>query len=194
MTPHPGVAWGFIPDTMKKRVLCLLSDGFEEVEFVTPVDILRRAGVEVVSAGMKERMATGRNGIRIEADVMIDDVDPLSFDLLFLPGGPGVGALREDGRAAGIARDFHDAGKLVAAICAAPLILKDAGLLEGRSFTAFHSVRDELGDGVVEARVVEDGNLITSRGAGTALEFALALAAALAGSATAVRVSEEIMV
>ena len=104
MTTHPGVAWGFIPDTMKKRVLCLLSDGFEEVEFVTPVDILRRAGVEVVSAGMKERMATGRNGIRIEADVMIDDVDPLSFDLLFLPGGPGVGALREDGRAAGIAR------------------------------------------------------------------------------------------
>lgn len=178
---------------MKPRVLCLLSDGFEEVEFVTPVDILRRAGAEVVVAGVRDRVATGRCGIRIEADELLSDVDPRSFDALVIPGGPGVGALREDGRAAELARSFHDAGKPVAAICAAPLVLKDAGVLTGRSFTAFRSVRGDLGDGVVEARVVEDGNLITSRGAGTALDFALAITRALLGDEAAESVAGEIM-
>lgn len=178
---------------MKKRVLCLLADGFEEVEFVTPVDLLRRAGVEVVVAGLSERSATGRCGIRIEADVSLDDVEPSSFDLLLIPGGPGVGDMREDGRVAGLVADFDQAGKLIAAICAAPLLLKDAGVLEGRKFTAFRSVRGELGEGVVEDRVVEDTNLITSRGAGTALDFALALVSALAGGEAADRVAFEIM-
>lgn len=178
---------------MKKRVLCLLADGFEEIEFVTPVDLLRRAGVEVVVAGLADRAATGRCGIRIEADVLLDDIDASSFDLLFIPGGPGVGALREDGRAARLAADFAKSGKRVAAICAAPLVLKDAGVLAGRRFTAFRSVRGELGEGVEEGRVVEDGNLITSRGAGTALDFALALVSTLAGADAAEKVAHEIM-
>lgn len=177
---------------MKKRVLCLLIDGFEEIETVTPVDVLRRAGVEVVIASLNEKTATGRGGIRIEADAALKDLDPTTFDLLFIPGGPGVWDLRSDGRAALLAKDFSSAGKPVAAICAAPLVLMDAGLLEGKRFTAYHSVREELGGGLDE-RVVVDGDIITSRGAGTALDFAFALVVHLCGNAKADEVAQEIM-
>lgn len=177
---------------MKKRVLCLLVEGFEEIETVTPVDLLRRAGVEVVIAAVHGKMATGRGGIRLEADVVLADIDAGAFDLLLIPGGPGVWELRRDGRAASLAKDYHAAGKPVAAICAAPLILLDAGLLAGRRFTAYHSVREELGGGLDE-RVVVDGDLITSRGAGTAQDFALALIARLVGQETAAQVAAEVM-
>ena len=177
---------------IKKRVLCLLVDGFEEIEMVTPVDILRRAGVEVVIAGMDDTISTGRSGIRVEADALLADLDPHAFDLLFIPGGPGVGALREDGRAALLAQDYVSAEKPVAAICAAPLILMDAGLLDGKRFTAYHSVREELGGGL-DDRVVVDGLIVTSRGAGTAMDFALALVTLLVGEQASEAVAEEIM-
>lgn len=177
---------------MKKRVLCLLVDGFEEIEMVTPVDVLRRAGVEVVIAGLDQRTSTGRCGIRVEADTMLSDLDPHSFDLLFIPGGPGVGRLREEGRAALLAKDFAAAGKPVSAICAAPLVLMDAGLLAGKRFTAYHSVRGELGGGL-DDRVVNDTRVITSRGAGTALDFGLELITELLGAQAAAAVAEEIM-
>ena len=177
---------------MKKHVLCLLVDGFEEIETVTPVDLLRRAGVEVVIAALHDKMATGRGGIRLEADALLADLDPAAYDLLLIPGGPGVGELRRDGRAASLAKDFIAAGKPVAAICAAPLVLLDAGLLDGRRFTAYQSVREELGGGLDE-RVVVDGDIITSRGPGTAMDFALALVARLVGQAGADQVAAEIM-
>lgn len=178
---------------MIARVLCLLAEGFEEIEVVTPIDILRRAGVEVVVAGVGEsRQMTGRSGIAIPTDLPLDAVDAEGFDLLLLPGGPAVAALRQDGRAACLARAFDEAGKRVAAICAAPLILKDAGLLNGRAFTAHFSTRDELPD-ALDARVVTDGRLTTSRGAGTALDFALAMARDLAGPDAADAVAAAIM-
>lgn len=177
---------------MKKRVLCLLVDGFEEIETVTPVDLLRRAGVEVVIASLHARMATGRGGIRLEADAVLADIDPAGFDLLLIPGGPGVQELRDDGRPALLARDFVAANKDVAAICAAPLVLMDANLLHGRRFTAYHSVRQELGGGLDE-RVVLDGNIITSRGAGTSIDFALALVSRLLGQPAADHVALDIM-
>lgn len=175
-----------------KRVLCLLIDGFEEIETVTPVDVLRRAGAEVVIASLNHKTATGRCGIRVEADVLLAETETTGFDLLLIPGGPGVGDLRADGRAAVLAKDFASAGKPVAAICAAPLVLMDAGLLTGKRFTAYQSVRAELGGGE-DQRVVIDGNLITSRGAGTALDFALALVSHLIGPETADQVAAEIM-
>jgi 4-methyl-5(b-hydroxyethyl)-thiazole monophosphate biosynthesis len=177
---------------MKTRVLCLLDDGFEEIEMISPVDLLRRAGIGVVTAALRHKTCAGRCGIRVEADALLADLDPAGFDLLFIPGGPGVAQLREDGRPAVLAKQFHDHGKPVAAICAAPLVLMDAGLLEGRRFTAHQSVRATLVK-AVDDRVVEDGNLITSRGAGTALDFGLALVARLAGRAAADRVAAEIM-
>ena len=177
---------------MKARVLCLLVDGFEEMEMVTPVDLLRRAGVEVTIAALHGMGATGRNGIRIEADVALSGTYGPGYDLLLIPGGPGVGELRRDGRAATLAGGFFAAEKPVAAICAAPLVLMDAGLLEGRRFTAHASVRDVL-PAALDERVVVDGNLITSRGAGTAMDFGLALVSRLAGQAAADKVAAEIM-
>lgn len=177
---------------MKARVLCLLVDGFEEIELVTPVDLLRRAGVEVVVAALHGMGATGRSGIRLTADGSLDEVADSGYDLLLIPGGPGVGELRRDGRAAALAGVFASAGKPIAAICAAPLVLKDAGLLDGRRFTAHQSVRDVLAQALDE-RVVIDGNLITSLGAGTAMEFGLALVSRLAGQAAADKVAADIM-
>jgi 4-methyl-5(b-hydroxyethyl)-thiazole monophosphate biosynthesis len=178
---------------MNKRVLCLLADGFEEIETIVPVDLLRRAGVEVVIAAIQGSGATGRSGIHMSADVSLADVEDSAFDMLLIPGGPGVAGLRRDGRAAVLAGAFASAGKPVAAICAAPLVLMDAGILDGRRFTAHQSARDVLLEALDE-RLVVDGCLITSRGAGTALDFALELVSRLAGKAVADKVAADIMV
>lgn len=179
---------------MSKRILCLLAPGFEEIETVTPVDLLRRAEVEVVMAAMgDDTHVTGRSGIILVADALLGDVDAEGFDLLLIPGGPGVAELRLDGRTATLAAQFVKAEKPVAAICAAPLVLADAGLLEGRHFTAHHSVHEEL-PGVLKAeRVVEDGLIITSAGAGTAVDFGLWLVQRMAGRTKAVEVAQSIM-
>jgi protein deglycase len=177
---------------MKKRVLCLMTDGFEEIEMVTPVNLLRRAGVEVVIASLHGGEAIGKCGIVIRPDAALVDLRMDDFDLLFIPGGPGVEDLRKDGRAADLAAAFHGAGKPVAAICAAPLVLHDAGLLRNKRYTAHFSVRGQLG-GVLNERVVEDGLIITSCGAGTAIELGLSLVRRLEGDDGAVAVSEAIM-
>jgi 4-methyl-5(b-hydroxyethyl)-thiazole monophosphate biosynthesis len=179
---------------MNRRVLCLLVPGFEEIELVAPVDLLRRAEAEVVIASVSgEKSVTGRCGVTIQSDVRLEDVVGESFDLLFIPGGPGVKALRADGRAARLARSFAAQGRPVAAICAAPTVLADAGLLAGRRFTAHFSVHAELPGVLPHERVVKDGNLITSRGAGTAVEFGLALVRELFGEAKAAAIGESIM-
>ncbi|MEI6653970.1 MAG: DJ-1 family glyoxalase III [Verrucomicrobiota bacterium] len=177
---------------MSKRVLCLLVDGFEETEVVTPVNLLRRGGVEVVLASLHGGGVEGRGGIRLEPDADFEEVDPATFDVLYLPGGPGVMELLGDGRATRLAAEFHAAGKTVAAICAAPLILHAAGLLENRRFTAHFSVHGDL-PGVLDERVVEDGGIVTSRGPGTATDFGLVLVRRLAGDAVARDVAAGIM-
>jgi 4-methyl-5(b-hydroxyethyl)-thiazole monophosphate biosynthesis len=179
---------------MKPRVLCLLFPGFEEIETFTPVDLLRRAGAEVVLAALGgERMVTGRCDITVRAETTLAEVAGAPFDLLLLPGGPGVKAVRADGRAARLAREFVAAGKPVAAICAAPAVLADAGLLEGRRFTAHFSVHPELPGALAAERVVEDGLLVTSRGAGTALDIGLALVRHLFGAPAAADVARAVM-
>jgi 4-methyl-5(b-hydroxyethyl)-thiazole monophosphate biosynthesis len=179
---------------MKKRVLCLLADGVEELELVAPVDLLRRAGAEVVLAVLQGDLAvTGRHGLGLQAEVRLDGLEATGFDLLFIPGGAAVAALRQDGRPAALARAFVAAGKPVAAICAGPLVLHDAGLLEGKRFTAHFSVAGELPGAQTGERVLEDGLLITSRGAGTALEFGLALVDRLFGEAKEEEIARAIM-
>lgn len=179
---------------MKKRVLCLLAEGVEELELVAPVDVLRRAGAEVVVAAMSaKREVAGRNGIVLRADAILDGLALEDFDLLFIPGGPAVAAMRQDGRAAELAKSFVAAGKPVAAICAGPLVLEDAGLLEGTRFTAHASVVNELSGALTGERVVEDGLIMTSRGAGTALEFGLAMVDRLFGEAKEEEIARSIM-
>lgn len=179
---------------MSKRVLCVLAHGFEEIEAVAPVDLLRRAGAEVVLASLEDTLwLKGRCELMVQAEVLLEQVGGQSFDLLFIPGGPGVKRLRADGRTAGLARAFADEGKLVAAICAAPTVLQDAGLLAGRRFTAHFSVLEELPETLLEELVVEDGNIITSRGAGTALDLGLALVALLFGEEKRQEIAAAIM-
>jgi len=180
---------------MKKRVLCLLADGVEELELVAPVDVLRRAGAEVVLAALGQGLQiAGRNGIKISADVALSEVEADGFDLLFIPGGAAVANLRKDGRpGADGGNHFTGIEKLVAAICAGPLVLEDAGLLEGKRFTAHFSAANELPGALPGERVVEDGFLVTSRGAGTALEFGLALVDRLFGEAKEEEIARAIM-
>ena len=179
---------------MKKRVLCLVADGVEELELVAPVDVLRRAGAEVVLAVLKDGLEiAGRNGLILRGDALLDDVQTEDFDLLLLPGGAAVSVLRQDGRPAALARAFVAAGKPVAAICAGPLVLHDAGLLEGKRFTAHFSVAGELPGAQTGERVLEDDLLLTSRGAGTALDFGLALVDRLFGEAKEEEIARAIM-
>ena len=179
---------------MKKRVLCLLFPGFEEIETIAPVDLLRRAGVEVVMASLDgSSLVMGRCQISVLADNALEDVENEDFDLFLIPGGPGIKAVREDGRAARLAQAYSLAGKPVAAICAAPTVLQDAGLLAGKRFTSHAGVLAELPASLVDLRVVEDGNLITSRGAATSVEFGLALVRRLCGETVLAEVSKGIM-
>lgn len=174
-----------------KRVLVPLAEGFEEIEAVAIVDTLRRAGIEVVTAALQPSAAllvAGAHGIHVRADAELGRVDGASFDMLVLPGGmPGTKHLREDARVIALVRQLHAAGKHVAAICAAPTVLAQAGVLEGVSATAFPGVRDQLAGAKVEhvQRVVKSGKLVTSQGPGTAIEFAIALVRELAGAAQA---------
>ena len=179
---------------MAKRVLCLVADGVEELELIAPVDVLRRAGAEVVVAAIGEGIhLTGRNGIVLHADALLSGLDPSTFDLLLIPGGAAVAKLRADGRAAELATAFVSVNKPVAAICAGPLVLEDAGLLEGKCFTAHFSAANELPGAQSGERVLEDGLIITSRGAGTALEFGLALVDRLFGEAKEEEIGRAIM-
>ncbi|MEO7599897.1 MAG: DJ-1 family glyoxalase III [Opitutus sp.] len=157
-------------------VLTLLAPGFEEIEATAPIDLLRRAGAEVVIAALEMGIhVSGRCGITLHADTTVTALAGRTFDLLFLPGGPGTNALRADPRVRALVLDQHQRRGWLAAICAAPTVLNDAGILEGRRHTAHFSVASELPNLLANERVVVDGHIITSRGAGTAIEFGLKL-------------------
>lgn len=175
------------------RVLVPLAPGFEELELVAPVDLLRRAGAEVTLTSVDgAQLVVGRTGMVLRAERTLDDVVAESYDLVLLPGGPAVAALRKDQRVIARIRQAASAGAWIGAICAAPLLLKDAGVLPA-DFTAHDSCLDELPDAQMNQRVVVDGHIITSRGAGTAVEFGLSLVTALLGKAQADAVRRAIL-
>ena len=160
-------------------VLAILAEGFEEIEASAPIDLLRRAGADVTVAALGEGIhVTGRSGITLHADTTLTAVEAIGgrmFDCVFLPGGPGVKHLRADRRVRELILRHHAADRWLAAICAAPVVLYEAGLLAGRRYTAHFSVAPELADILEHERVVSDGRLLTSRGAGTAIDFGLLL-------------------
>jgi len=153
------------------RVLVPLAEGFEEIEAVNVIDILRRAGIEVVTAGLKDGMVTGSHKITVQPDTDLNKIDFRDFDGLVLPGGaPGFINLGNDERILNMAREMDRAEKLVAAICAAPSVLIKAGVLQGRRATVSPSGKAEVQAcaDFSEERVVVDRNLVTSRAPGTA--------------------------
>jgi 4-methyl-5(b-hydroxyethyl)-thiazole monophosphate biosynthesis len=174
-------------------VLAIIPDGFEEIEAAAPIDLLRRAGVEVTTAALGEQIhVTGRSGITLHTDTTLTAVLARDFDCIFLPGGPGVKHLRADPRVRTLVQRQHAAGRWLAAICAAPTVLHDAGLLAGRRYTAHFSVAAELSAILAHERTVADGRLLTSRGAGTALDFGLLLVEKLISSEKAREVAQAI--
>lgn len=159
-------------------VLAILAEGFEEIEAIAPIDLLRRAGAEVTVAALSDGIhVTGRSGLTMHADTTLTAVTAAArdFDCVFLPGGPGIKHLRADPRVRELVLRQSAASRWLAAICAAPTVLHDAGLLVNRRFTAHFSVATELPTLLADERVVVDGFIITSRGAGTALDFGLVL-------------------
>ncbi len=176
----------------QKRALVLVFDGIEEVEALAPVDVLRRAGVETTMASLSgSKNLTGRNSISFKADAFFENIEKESFDLLFLPGGPGVLELAEDERVRQLILSFDQSRKPIAAICAAPKVLVSTGILDRRKATSHLSVRSELPRASDEPIVVSD-HILTSQGAGTAIDFGLELARLLTGDESARSVAESI--
>lgn len=178
------------------RVLVLFAEGFEEIELVTVVDVLRRAGLAVDLASVEGGIVCGSRGLRIESEGRLEGRRAKDYAALVLPGGmKNARRLAADRDAQRLVREAAHDGRLIAAICAAPLALHAAGQLEGRRFTSHPSVRDELPrERYSEERVVLDGRLITSRGPGTAMEFALALVQELCGAGHAAAVAAPMVV
>lgn len=176
------------------KVLVPLAEGVEEMEAVIAIDVLRRAGFTVVTAGLQAGPLTASRGVRLLPDTTLDAVRALDFDALVLPGGKGVALLRQDARVLDAVRALHEAGRWICAVCAAPLVLQEAGILGGRRVTCFPGVAAQLtATARATERVVVDGKLITSQGAGTSLEFALAIVRALGGDALARTVGTEMV-
>ncbi len=178
------------------KIGVFLADGLEEIEGLTAVDILRRAGIVVVTisvSGKKE--VTGAHQITILADELFENVDYADLSGVVLPGGmPGTTNLMKHSGVNTVIRQFAGDGKLVAAICAAPSVLGQAGLLEGRKAVCYPGFEDKLTGAIVSAeKVVVDGNIITSRGMGTAIPFALALTAYFQGEEKAEEIGASII-
>ena len=166
-------------------VYVILGKGFEELEALAPVDILRRCGVEVCTAGIGGKTVSGSHGIPVVADCTVEEIDQDKLNMIVLPGGLGGVQSMLDCPAAleAIRRAWSD-GKYVAAICAAPMVLAKLGISNGRSITSYPGIADQLGpcDYHSDRPVVVDGKLITSRGPGTAMAFGLELARTLGGA------------
>lgn len=168
------------------RVLVPLAQGCEELEAVTIIDLLRRADIEVVTAALDTQPVTASRGVVLIADVELDQVLDDDFDMMVLPGGlPGSDNLDNDPRIHRLLRQLQEKGRYIAAICAAPKVLANAGLLAGKQAVSYPGVIDVMdlpSTRVLQRAVVIDDKVITSRGPGTAMDFALALIEQLLGS------------
>lgn len=161
------------------KVLVPLAPGFEELEAITIIDLLRRANIEVTTAGLDDQPVRASRGNIIIPDTSIDNIMHDTFDMIVLPGGlPGANNLRDNQQVQTLIKQQHAQGKLLGAICAAPRALAAAGVLDGKTITCYPGALDEIGETnfqITEKEIVADGNIVTSRGPGTAMDFALEL-------------------
>jgi 4-methyl-5(b-hydroxyethyl)-thiazole monophosphate biosynthesis len=166
-------------------VLVPLAQGCEELEAITVIDLLRRADIEVITAGLDDHIVTARRGTKLVPDTDLDSALEQEFDMVVLPGGlPGADHLDNDDRICSLLRKMADSEKFTAAICAAPRVLANAGLLENKNATSYPGTLEKLNlsnTKICNAPVVRDGKIITSRGPGTAMDFALELIEVLVG-------------
>ena len=176
-------------------IVVLLANGFEEIEALTPIDILRRAGLRVVSCGITGRVAKGSHGISVEADMLPEEIDLCRVDMVILPGGmPGATNIDAHPFTDRIIHAALKNGGRLAAICAAPLALGRRGLLEGKRATCYPGFEDELHGAIICSEgVVTDGNITTAKGMGVALEFSKELVRLTLGEEKAKEISAAIM-
>ncbi len=180
---------------MKSVVYVLLADGFEELEALAPVDLLRRAGavVETVAVG-ENKIVTGARGVPVVADISMGQINFSAMRMVVLPGGfPGYENLYKSHKVCELLRRAAESEKEIAAVCGAPTVLGRLGLLRGRKATCYPGMESLLGCETLSQAVVEDGTLITSRGAGTSLDFALALVARVVSPEKAAEIRKSIV-
>ncbi|BBM38896.1 DJ-1 family protein [Leptotrichia hofstadii] len=183
----------------KKKVAVFLANGFEEIEAVTPIDLLQRAGITVDTVSItKDNLVESARRMKILADKIIDEIDFSEYDMLILPGGPGVGNYFNSQTLLDNVLKFSkdNENKKIAAICAAPTVLSSLGILEGKNAVCFPACENELVKGKAvlgKDRAVTDGNVITSRSAGTALDFAFEIISELLGKKEAEKIADEIV-
>ena len=178
-------------------VYMLLGTGFEETEAIAPLDLLRRAGVEVLTVGVTGKTVFGGHKIGIEADITIDEMDLTNLDMIILPGGlGGVASCRASEGAMNALRFAWENDKFVAAICAGPTVLADLGITDGKNATCYPGCESGMGSAnmIANAAAITDGKLITGTSAGSAIPFGLALIAALKDQATADAIAMQIVI
>lgn len=178
-------------------VYVLLGTGFEEIEAITPVDLLRRAGIDVLTVGVTGKTVFGRNNIGIEADITLDELDLTNLEMIVLPGGlGGVASARASEGAMNALAFAWENDKFVAAICAGPTVLADLHITDNKECTCFPGCESGMGTAqiVPHAACVRDGKLITGTSAGCAIPFALALIEALKGTDTANAIAQQIVI
>lgn len=178
-------------------VYILLGTGFEEMEALAPLDLLRRAGIDVLTVGINGKTVYGSHRIGIEADITIEEMDLTAMDMIVLPGGlGGVASCRASAEAMEALRFGWENGKFVAAICAGPTVLADLHITDGKNTTCYPGCEDGMGSAnmIADAACVRDGKLITGTSAGCAIPFGLALIAALKGEAAAKAVEAQIVI
>ena len=178
-------------------VYLLLGTGFEETEAIAPLDLLRRAGVEVTTVGLNGKVIYGGHGIGVEADIEIDQLNPHDLEMIILPGGlGGVASCRACPAAMDALKTAWDKGKYVAAICAGPTVLADLGITTGMNATCYPGCESGMGSAIIidDAAVVIDENLITGTSAGCAIPFGLALVEVLKGEEEADRIAKQIVI
>lgn len=178
-------------------VYVLLGTGFEEVEAIAPIDLMRRAGIPVLSVGVTGKTVYGSHNIGIEADITLDELDLTNLEMIVLPGGlGGVASARASESALNALRFAWENDKFVAAICAGPTVLADLHITDGKQVTCFPSCEGDMGTArfVSEAACIRDGKLITGTSAGCAIPFGLALVEALKGTDTANAIAKQIVI
>ena len=178
-------------------VYMLLGTGFEETEAIAPLDLLRRAGVEVSTVGLNGKIIYGSHGIGVEADIEISEMDLTALEMIILPGGlGGVASCRACPAAMDALKFAWDNDKYVAAICAGPTVLADLGITAGMNATCYPGCEGGMGSAIMaeDAAVVTDEKLITGTSAGCAIPFGLALVEALKGTEEAERIAEQIVI
>ena len=178
-------------------VYMLLGTGFEETEAIAPLDLLRRAGVEVLTVGINGKIVKGSHGIGIEADIELNELDLTDLEMIILPGGlGGVASIRASKEAMDAVKFAADNGKFTAAICAGPTVLADLGITDGKQATCYPGCEDGMGSACMTENMsaVQDGLVITGTSAGCAVSFGLALIAALKGEEAAAAIEKQIVI